>query len=121
MESFWNAQAEWSRATFGSDTERGPQGPLKHLRKEVDEVLANPHDLEEYADLLFLVFDATRRAGFSYLDLDNAAWMKLEKNKQRVWSKPTTDDPVEHIRDEDENKPEWGIRPGLDAYDHISD
>ena len=28
---FAKAQAEWSQATFGLDSERGPVGPLKHL------------------------------------------------------------------------------------------
>jgi hypothetical protein len=62
---FAKEQAEWSRATFGSDTERGPVGPLKHLAKEVEECLAKPSDRMEYADLQ---------------------------------SRPTSDDPVEHVR-----------------------
>ena len=99
MYHFWKAQAEWSRRTFGSDTSRGPIGPLKHLAKEVNETLAAPNDLEEYADCLFLLFDASRRAGFGYDDLLNAAWDKLEKNKAREWPTPGPgDEPVEHIR-----------------------
>ena len=40
-QQFWDQQAEWSRATFGSDTERGPLGPLKHLEKEAKEAQEN--------------------------------------------------------------------------------
>lgn len=99
LEEFWDAHAEWSQATFGSDQERGPAGPLKHLAKEVNEALANPTDIEEYADCLFLIFDATRRAGFTYEDLRIAVNEKLKVNKARKWQKPTNaDEPVEHVR-----------------------
>lgn len=101
MRDFWREQAAWSQATFGPDDVRGPAGPLKHLRKEIDEVLAAPADIEEYADLLFLVFDATRRAGFVYDDLLGACWDKLFKNKQRTWPDwraLPTDVAIEHDR-----------------------
>ncbi len=114
MKDFWNKQAEWSQETFGKDSERGPIGPAKHLLKEVrDEVLpmlengtfADPTSqearLEEFADLLFLVFDSTRRAGFSYKELLKAAHKKLEKNKKRTWNKPIDNEPVEHTRNEE--------------------
>ena len=82
-QQFWDQQAEWSRATFGSDTERGPLGPLKHLEKEAKEaqenaewVQKNPEKFDgvkqntvelrtEIADCLFLTFDAARRAGMT--------------------------------------------------------
>ena len=35
MYAFWNEQADWSEATFGTTADRGPIGPLKHLRKDV--------------------------------------------------------------------------------------
>jgi hypothetical protein len=102
MHDFWMQQAAWSVATFGTSEERGPIGPLKHLAKEVQECIAKPTDLEEYADLLFLAFDATRRAGFTYDDLRDAAFRKLAKNKARVWPKPTAgDQPIEHDRSYD--------------------
>ena len=99
LEAFWHAQSAWSQSTFGSDSVKGPIGALKHLAKEVAEVLAAPDDLEEYADLQFLVFDATRRAGFSYDDMVEACHAKLAKNKARSWPAPTAgDEPVEHIK-----------------------
>lgn len=63
VSQFWDALSEWSQATFGTDAERGPAGPLKHLLKEIEEVRAAPADIEEYADLLFLTCDAARRGG----------------------------------------------------------
>jgi NTP pyrophosphatase (non-canonical NTP hydrolase) len=109
MTQFHAEQAAWSQATFGKDTERGPIGPMLHLAKEVEEVLAdirtpNAADKlpEEFADCLFLLFDASRRAGISYDALLNAAWVKLEKNKRRTWPKPkSNDEPVEHDRSKD--------------------
>jgi hypothetical protein len=66
LEEFWDQLSNWSQQTFGSDSERGPLGPLKHLAKEIVEVQQKPDDLEEYADLVFLIFDAARRAGCTY-------------------------------------------------------
>ena len=102
MELFWNAQAHWSRSVFGTDEERGPEGPLKHLAKEVQETLANPADIMEYADLLFLVFDSARRAGFTYCELRAAVDRKLEINKSRKWGKASATEAVEHIREDDQ-------------------
>lgn len=100
LEDFWYELSVWSQKTFGSDKVRGSTGPLKHLAKEINEVLAKPDDLEEYADLLFLVFDATRRAGFTYKLLVEAARDKLEINKKRKWPTPTSDEPVEHVKEQ---------------------
>jgi len=98
LKAFWDAQAAWSQAVFGSDAVRGPIGPLKHLAKEAVEAQANPADLMEYVDCLFLTFDATRRAGLTYEQLLAGAWEKLEVNKARTWATPTTDGAVEHVR-----------------------
>jgi len=118
MPRFWREQAEWSQATFGLDTERGPRGPLMHLAREVlTEMLHIPReavdeifklipadcgdfsDVMEWADMQFLIFDACRRAKFTYHDLLTACFSKLEINKQRKWGPKTGDAPVEHIRD----------------------
>ena len=105
LKAFWKEQAEWSRATFGDDQVRGPRGPLLHLQKEVYEALdafehGRTEDFhEELVDCLFLVFDSSRRAGLTYEMLAGKAFQKIEKNKKRKWNPPTSDVPVEHIRD----------------------
>jgi hypothetical protein len=100
LEAFWRQQAAWSQATFGPDSERGPIGPLKHLAKEVAEVMQDPTDLMEFVDCLFLIFDSTRRAGFTFAELRAAAWKKLEINKARKWQAPPKgDEAIEHVRD----------------------
>lgn len=103
LKEFWQEHSYWSQKTFGPDIQRGPIGPLKHLAKEVQECIRNPDDLEEYADLIFLVFDSCRRAGFTYSDLEAAVTFKLAKNKKRKWNIPTSDEPVEHIRHESQS------------------
>lgn len=84
---FWNEQSTWSQETFGSDSVRGPQGPIKHIIKECDEVLENPKDLKEYVDIGVLLCDATRRAGFTLEQLVNGMYEKLQENKRREWPK----------------------------------
>lgn len=94
-------QSKWSQATFGSDSERGPMGTLKHLEKEArecQEAVGTPELREELADCLLLLLDASRRAGIKPTQLLEAAQAKMVKNKQRTWPKPTSDEPVEHIR-----------------------
>lgn len=114
-QEFWNQQAEWSEATFGKSTERGPSGPLAHLEKEAKEARADADLYEasrgillpkevvkanlklEIADCLFLTFDAARRAGMTLDDLLDAAFHKLEINKKRKWKAPNEDGVCEHV------------------------
>lgn len=94
----WRDHAEWSQATFGADSVRGPTGPLKHLAREVQEALADPTDREEYADLLLLLMDSSRRAGLSLMELLKEGAKKLDRNKTRTWPQGSADEPVEHVR-----------------------
>jgi len=101
---FMNAQQSWSEKTFGPPEHRGPIGPLKHLAKEAveaSESVGTEHALEELADCLFLLCDATWRSGFWVNDLLKAAYEKLDKNKERTWPDWRTADanaPIEHVR-----------------------
>jgi hypothetical protein len=95
-------QSEWSQATFGSDAHRGPLGALKHLAKEAVEaqesVGCKADFTEEMADCLLLVLDASRRGGVKVMQLIEAAQKKMLVNRAREWPKPTSDEPVEHVR-----------------------
>lgn len=102
MARFWDEQAEWSQATFGTDQERGPLGPLKHLEKEAREAIdeldpARRH--VEIVDCLFLTVDAARRSGLTYDRFLQLANEKLAINKARRWGAKSGDEPTEHIRD----------------------
>lgn len=101
---FVERQREWSEVTFGTKAERGPVGPLKHLEKEAKEAYQETDkdkQREEIADCMFLVLDAAWRAEIKFVDLTAACNEKLAKNKLRTWPKPTSDEPVEHVRNED--------------------
>lgn len=92
--------AEWSQVTFGNV---GPIGPLKHLRREVKEVIAKPHDLSEWADMQFLLWDAQRRAGITDEQITQAMIEKLAVNKQREWPEPKDGEPRLHINKSSES------------------
>ena len=98
-----DSQSEWSQKTFGSDSERGPIGALKHLEMEAKEAyeaysIASGNYHEELADCFLLLIDACRRSGLSIQGLVSTARAKHEINKKRKWQKPTDDNPVEHVK-----------------------
>jgi hypothetical protein len=76
-------QREWSRATFGPDART--LGVLDHIREELDEIEAAPHDVEEWADLLILAFDGAWRAGHEPADIIAAVKAKQQRNERRAW------------------------------------
>ncbi|UEP18880.1 EaA protein [Klebsiella phage vB_Kp_IME328] len=89
------AHAEWSDCQFGNV---GPVGPLKHLAKEAIEAAEAPDDISEFADILMLVWDATRRAGFSDEQLAEAVAEKLDRNKRRAWGEVKDGEPCHHVK-----------------------
>ena len=92
------AHSDWSQATFGSDQERDHTGPLAHIKKEIEEIAAAPHDGSEWADGLLLLLDGARRAGFPADLLLAEAKAKLAINIDRTWGAPNEDGSVEHVR-----------------------
>jgi hypothetical protein len=85
----------WSDATFGTD--KGQLGALHHLAEEVEELLEKPDDELEYADAAMLLFDAHRRAGYSWGDFWAAFAHKLAINQQRQWGRPDANGVVKHV------------------------
>lgn len=92
-------QAEWSQKTFGP--RQTPTGVLNHIRKELNEIAANPSDPTEWMDVVILAFDGAMRAGHLPVNLV-AAWLsKLDQNEDRQWPdwrNADPDQPLEHIR-----------------------
>ena len=89
------AHAEWSDRQFGNV---GPVGPLKHLAKEANEAAEAPGDISEFADIIMLVWDATRRAGITDEQLAIAVAEKLERNKRRQWGAVKDGEPCHHLK-----------------------
>ena len=97
----WDFLKWWSQKTFGSDDERGPIGPLKHLVKEIETELLPPNDptdINELADVLILLVDATRRAGHTMENLSHAAISKCVVLSERKYQRPRGDEISEHIK-----------------------
>ena len=95
-----DAIASFSDEAFGDVSERGPIGPLKHLKLEVDEAIAKPDDVSEYADIFILAIDSARRAGFTATELIEAAALgTLYITRRREWKKASGgDEALEHDR-----------------------
>lgn len=90
-----NDTGEWSDSVFGAN--RSPLAPLHHLKDEVEETISCPRDVMEYADCLILLIDAFRMAGGTADNLVEAAFIKLEINKNRIWGEPDINGVVHHI------------------------
>lgn len=115
MHKLLNEHSAWSQATFGTDMERGPMGPLKHLEKESIEARTSlevfgKHDSRyhvELADIFLLLLDVSRRSGLTFSQLIDIAYKKLQICKTRSYPKvdPGNNDAVEHDRATDDGMP----------------
>jgi len=66
LQKFVDEHFKWANAQFPDET---TIGKLQHLRKEVEELMADPHDLKEFADCGMLLFNALAYEGYSVRDL----------------------------------------------------
>lgn len=92
-------QRAWSEATFGPGSRLN--GVLDHIRKELDEIAADPTDLSEWCDVIILAFDGALRAGHPPQAIIHAIKAKQAKNEAREWPDWRTmdaDQAIEHVR-----------------------
>ena len=100
IEEFIKRQIKWSQKTFGEG--RRTIGVTDHIRKELDEIIAAPDDLEEWVDVIILAFDGAWRTGHSPREIIKALRDKQLKNLGRQWPDlKDSDVPVEHIKERD--------------------
>lgn len=95
-------QREFSLKTFGPGSRT--KGVLDHIRKELIEIESEPHDLEEWVDLVLLALDGAWRAGFTPEEICAGIVLKQTKNELRTWPDWRTSDPdkaIEHDRSAD--------------------
>jgi len=93
-------QMAFSEKTFGPGVRT--KAILDHIRKELKEIEAAPHDLEEWVDLVLLALDGAWRAGHAPEGIAEGIVAKLLKNENRDWPDWRTADPdkaIEHVRD----------------------
>lgn len=96
-------QRRWSESTFGP----GPRtaGVLDHIGKELDEIRADPLDVNEWVDVVILAFDGAWRAGWEPQEIIDAIKAKQVRNEARTWPDWRTSDPdkaIEHTPHADE-------------------
>jgi hypothetical protein len=96
-------QRAFSRATFGPGLRT--KGVVDHIRKELIEIEAAPHDIKERVDLVLLALDSLWRwaqeYGVSIEVVVGAIGAKQSENELRDWPDWRTADPdkaIEHVR-----------------------
>jgi len=89
---FQREVSEWAKATFPNQT---PSSKLAHMREEFAELVADPTDGEEMADIFILLLNLADMHGF---DLMEQARAKMAKNRARKWGKPDERGVCHHIK-----------------------
>lgn len=95
-------QHRFSVKTFGPGARH--LGVIDHIRKELDEIAADPTDLGEWVDVIILGFDGALREGHKPQAIIDAIKAKQERNEARTWPDWRTVDPnkaIEHDRTKD--------------------
>ena len=77
----------FSNSAFGTPQVRNETATLRKLKAEIDELIENPNDKHEWADVFLLLLDAARRKGYTINDLISFGLEKIEINKNRTWKK----------------------------------
>lgn len=93
-------QREFSERTFGPTLRT--QGILTHIRDELDEIAADPHDLSEWVDVVILALDGAWRSGHQPQQIIDAIIAKQAVNEARTWPDWRTfgpDDSINHVKE----------------------
>ena len=92
-------QRAFSLRTFGPGSR--VEGIINHIRKELDEVLSSPCDINEWIDIVLLALDGAWRADYSPRQIAEALAIKQSINEVRTWpdwrSVPEGQ-PIEHLK-----------------------
>lgn len=83
----------WGAATFTAST---PESTAEHLRREAEELAADPINAEEMADVFHLLIQLARVTG---TNLQAAVEQKFAINRERIWQAPDSAGVVEHVRE----------------------
>lgn len=86
----------WTQETFGSGLRT--QGCVNHIRSELDEITAEPTDIEEWCDVIILALNGATRAAAHQLpdtatpeDIAELALSalreKMTRNYRRTWAR----------------------------------
>jgi len=99
LSAYLRRQKQWSRRTFG--TSARTEGICRHIEKELVEIRAKPHDLEEWIDVMILALDGYWRHGGTHETIIKHLQAKQSKNFARQWPPIQPDDqPTEHVKEQ---------------------
>jgi len=108
----WARHRAWSIGNFGTNSERGGTGPLRHMIKEAQEVIdvieMGGEDIdydalaEEMGDIMFLFLDTMYRTKLPCEMLVSAMEQKMPILELRNYPKTADGVPSEHVKGEDE-------------------
>lgn len=87
----------WQTVTFPHAT---PASVVEHLRREVAELVNDPTDTSELADVVFLAVALAHELGIGVDGLTRIVANKLAINRRRTWMAPDGMGVVEHVREE---------------------
>ena len=98
LANFINDKLKWSIKTFGPGLRT--RGLCQHIKKELNEILESPTDIEEWVDVILLAIDGAGRAGHDGYAIMTALETKQAKNVKRSWPDewPPQDEAAEHVR-----------------------
>jgi dATP/dGTP pyrophosphohydrolase len=100
IETYLRRQQIWSLRTFGEGQRTA--GIVKHIQKELAEILARPHDLTEWIDVVILALDGYWRHGGGVDAIMDYLQAKQNTNFARTWPAPVAGEPAEHDRSRDD-------------------
>lgn len=92
-------QRDFSQRTFGPG--KRTRGVCDHIRKELDEIAADPDDAFEWIDIVILGLDGALRAGLEPQQVIDAIRAKQARNEARAWPdwrEFSEDEAIEHVR-----------------------
>ena len=98
LERYLEEQMRWSSTMFGRSART--KGTIEHIKKELCEVEREPHDLEEWIDIVMLALDGYWRHGGRPVDVADDLFAKAAIVRERKFPPDISDDkPAEHVRD----------------------
>lgn len=86
---------DFSQRTFGPGERT--KGVIDHIRKELEEILADPTDTVEWIDVVFLAIDGALRHGATPEQVIETYHAKKAINMARIWTDWRTASPDEAI------------------------
>ena len=99
FEEFIREVSDWSYEVHGPGERT--TGIVAHITKELGEILQEPHDIVEWADIIILGINGAIRHGATPESLIETLKRKHSVNQLRQWpdyTKFPEDKPLEHIR-----------------------